>query len=267
MIAKLITHGSTRDIAIARMREALNEFVIRGVSSNIGFQSALMQHPRFHSGNFNTGFIAEEFPSGFSAESLVHSNPMLLVSVAAFMRRRQIERATRTSGQLVGHGRKVGTHWVVTVDRIEGGYDVTYEGETHVIKSDWKLGEFLFRGTYNGEPVCLQVERTGLRIRMTHWGTQAVAMVMTARAAHLLSLMPEKPKPDLSKFLLSPMPGLLSEMPLKAGQEVKGGEKLAVIEAMKMENILKADHDCVVAEVLARQGDSLAVDQPIVRFQ
>ena len=275
MIAKLITHGATRDQAIARMRDALNAFVIRGVSSNIAFQAALMQHPRFHSGNFNTGFIAEEFPKGFSAESLVHSDPLLLAAVAAFARRRYIDRAIGISGQLRGHGRKVGNEWVVlmgekkffiTLAPIGGGYAVTHEKQTCEIKSNWKLGEILFRGTWNGEPVVMQLERLGLRYRVSHWGTQADAMVMTAEAAHLLALMPEKPKPDLSKFLLSPMPGLLTDIPLKPGQEVKAGEKLAVIEAMKMENILKADQDCVVAEVMAKQGDSLAVDQPIVRF-
>jgi propionyl-CoA carboxylase alpha chain len=275
MIAKLIVHAASRDQAIARMRDALNAFVIRGVSSNIAFQSALMQHPRFQSGKFNTGFIAEEFPRGFSAESLVHEDPLLLAAVAAFARRRYIGRAIRTSGQLRGHERKVGSEWTVLMGErkfklalasIEGGYAISHAGQTCELKSDWKLGELLFRGTWNGEPVCLQIERLGLRYRVTHWGTQADMMVMTAHAAHLLALMPEKPKPDLSKFLLSPMPGLLTDMPLKPGQEVKAGEKLAAIEAMKMENILKADQDCVVAEVLAKQGDSLAVDQPIVRF-
>ncbi len=275
MIAKLIVHAASRDQAIAKMRDALNAFVIRGVSSNIAFQSALMQHPRFQSGKFNTGFIAEEFPRGFSAESLVHEDPLLLAAVAAFARRRYIGRAIRTSGQLRGHERKVGSEWTVLMGErkfelalasIEGGYAISHAGQTCELKSAWKLGELLFRGTWNGEPVCLQIERLGLRYRVTHWGTQADMMVMTAHAAHLLALMPEKPKPDLSKFLLSPMPGLLTDMPLKPGQEVKAGEKLAAIEAMKMENILKADQDCVVAEVLAKQGDSLAVDQPIVRF-
>ncbi len=275
MIAKLITHGATRDQAIAKMRDALNAFVIRGVSSNIAFQSALMQHPRFQSGKFNTGFIAEEFPKGFSAESLVHEDPLLLAAVAAFARRRYIDRATRTSGQLRGHERKVGNEWTVlmgdrkyslTLTPIGGGYTVSHDGQSCELRSNWRLGELLFRGTWNGEPISLQVERLGLRYRVTHWGTQADMMVMTAHAAHLLALMPDKPKPDLSKFLLSPMPGLLTDMPLKVGQEVKAGEKLAAIEAMKMENILKADQDCVVAEVLAKKGDSLAVDQPIVRF-
>jgi propionyl-CoA carboxylase alpha chain len=275
MIAKLIAHGATREQAIARMRDALNAFVIRGVASNIAFQAALMQHPRFLCGQFTTHFIAEEYPKGFSAESLVHEDPLLLAAVAAFARRRYIDRAVRTSGQLRGHERKVGNEWTVlmgdrkfalTLTPIGGGYTVVHDGQTCELRSNWRLGEPIFRGTWNGEPVCLQIERLGLKYRVTHWGTQADMMVMTGRAAELLALMPEKPKPDLSKFLLSPMPGLLTEIPLAPGQEVKAGDKLAVIEAMKMENVLRADQDCVVAEVLARQGDSLAVDQPIVRF-
>ncbi|HCX34275.1 MAG TPA: acetyl/propionyl-CoA carboxylase subunit alpha [Rhodocyclaceae bacterium] len=275
MIAKLIAHGASRSQAITRMRDALNAFVIRGVSSNIAFQAALLQHPRFLAGDFDTGFMNEEYPEGFSAAALVHDDPLLLAAVAAFARRRYIDRAVRTSGQLHGHGRKVGNEWTVlmgdrsyalTLDPIDGGYAVMHDGQTCELKSAWRLGEFLFRGTWNGEPVCLQLERIGLRYRVCHWGTQADMMVVSARAAHLLSLMPDKPAPDLSRFLLSPMPGLLTEVPVRVGQEVKAGEKLAAIEAMKMENILKAERDCTVAEVMAKRGDNLAVDQPILRF-
>jgi len=275
LIAKLITHGATREQAIAKMRDALNAFVISGVSSNISFLAALMQHPRFLTGEFTTGFIAGEFPKGFSSESLVHSDPLLLAAAAAFARSHYIERAVQTSGRLAGHDRKLGNAWVVlmgerrfalTLVSIAGGYAVSHDGRTCELKSAWRLGEHLFRGTWDGEPVCLQVERMGIKYRIAHWGTQVDMMVMTASAAHMLSLMPVKPKPDLSKFLLSPMPGMLTEIPLQAGQEVKAGEKLAVIEAMKMENTLKADHDCTVAEVMAKPGESLAVDQPIVRF-
>jgi propionyl-CoA carboxylase alpha chain len=275
MIAKLVTHGATRDLAITEMRDALNGFVISGVSSNIAFLAALMKHPRFQAGDFDTGFIAREFPTGFSSASLLHSDPLLLAAVAAFARSRYIERAVQTSGRLAGHDRKTGNAWVVLMGEqrfplrlmpIDGGYAVSHDGQTYELKSSWHLGQHLFRGSWHGEPVCLQVERMGIRYRIVHWGTQVDMLVMTASAARLLALMPDKPKPDLSKFLLSPMPGLLTAIPLLPGQLVKAGDKLAVIEAMKMENILKAEHDCTVAEVLAVQGDSLAVDQPIVRF-
>ena len=239
MIAKLITHGGTRDQAIARMRDALNAFVIRGISSNIAFQAALIQHPRFVAGDFHTGFIAEEFPKGFHPSNLIHEEPLLLAAVAAYARRRYIDRAVRITGQLKGHGRRVGSDWVVlmqgqkfplSLTLVDGGCDVTYEGKTHALRTDWRLGDILLRGTWNGEPICLQVERMGLKYRVFHWGTQVDAIVMTARAAELLALMPDKPPPDLSKFLLSPMPGLLTEVAVKvgpggAGRREPGGDR------------------------------------------
>jgi propionyl-CoA carboxylase alpha chain len=276
MIAKLITHGESRAEAIARMADALNAFVIRGVSSNIAFQAALIQHPRFAAGDFDTGLLAEEFPTGFHAPSLGHREPVLQAAVAAYARRRYIDRATRISGQLEGHARKVGADWVVlmqgrsvplSLTLVNGGADVTHEGTRHALRTGWRLGDVLLRGTWDGKPVCVQVERVGLKYRVCHCGAQVEALVVTTRAAELLALMPQKPPPDLSQFLLSPMPGLLAALAVTAGQEVRAGETLAVIEAMKMQNVLKAESDCVVAELLAKPGDGLSVDQPILRFR
>jgi propionyl-CoA carboxylase alpha chain len=276
MIAKLITHGETRDEAVAQMRAALNAFVIRGISSNIAFQAALVQHPRFVAGDFTTGFIAEEFPHGFHPSTFAHKDPVLLAAVAAYARRRYIDRAVRITGQLKGHGRRVGLNWVVHLQGrkyplslvlVAGGADITCEGQTHALRTNWRLGDILLRGTWDGERVCLHVERMGLKYRIFHWGTQVDALVMTARAAELLALMPEKAPPDLSKFVVSPMPGLLAELAVQLGQEVRAGETLVVIEAMKMQNIMKAERDCVVAELLAKPGDSLSVDQPILRLR
>ncbi|MDX9707873.1 MAG: acetyl/propionyl/methylcrotonyl-CoA carboxylase subunit alpha, partial [Azospira sp.] len=280
MIAKLIVHGATREQAIARMRDALNAFVIRGISSNIPFQAALMQHPRFQSGIFDTGFIAKEYPKGFDASMVPHDDPALLVSVAAFAYRSYTDRAASVSGQLQGHERLVSDAWVVVrvngdvkepheviARPLEGGYQIEYKGSQYTILSDWKLGESLFRGTCNGEEFTLQVERHRTRYSLFHWGTRADFMIMSARAAELLALMPDKPAPDLSRFLLSPMPGLLREVAVQVGQEVKAGEKLAVIEAMKMENILKAEQDCKVKKITAQPGESLSVDQVIIEFE
>ncbi len=276
MIAKLIVHGSTREQAISRMRDALNAFVIRGISSNIPFQAALMQHPRFQSGIFDTSFIAKEYPNGFDASMVPHDDPALLISVAAYVHRSYIDRAAKVSGQLPGHERQVGDEWVVIRNNerfpvvakpIEGGYLVEYNGEKYELLSSWRLGQSLFNGTCNGEPFTLQVERHRMTYQLFHWGTRADMMVMSARAAELLAMMPEKQAPDLSKFLLSPMPGLLREVAVAVGQEVKAGEKLAVIEAMKMENILKADQDCKVKKISAAAGESLSVDQVIIEFE
>ncbi|MEY4591577.1 MAG: hypothetical protein RIR18_472 [Pseudomonadota bacterium] len=280
MIAKLIVHGKDRATAIERMRDALNGFVIRGISSNIPFQAALMQHPVFHSGVFDTGFIPKYYPNGFDASMVPHDDPALMVAVAAYVHRSYIDRAAKVSGQLPGHERKVGNDWVVVKLSKESkaysplvatptanGYHIELNGKAYDLKSDWQLGQSLFTGTCNGDTFTLQVERHGLSYRLFHWGTQADYQVMPKQAADLLMLMPIKLPPDLSKFLLSPMPGLLREVAVSVGQEVKAGEKLAVIEAMKMENILKADQDCKVKKISAAAGESLTVDQIIIEFE
>ncbi|MDX9741157.1 MAG: acetyl-CoA carboxylase biotin carboxylase subunit [Gammaproteobacteria bacterium] len=280
MIAKLIVHGATRDQAIARMRDALNGFVIRGVASNISFQAALMQHPRFVSGDFDTGLIAQEYPKGFDASMVPHDDPAMLVAVAAAMHRQHLARSATISGQMPGHEYKPGSAFVVRIeDGVDhevrvlpavadaGGWEVIFGGEHYEVRSDWQFGQPLYQGTLNGEPFCMQVERRGLGYRLFHWGKQADILVMSARAAHLQSLMPKKAPPDMSKFLLSPMPGLLTQIAVAPGQEVKAGEVLAKIEAMKMENVLKAERDCVVEALLAKPGESLSVDQPIIGFK
>jgi propionyl-CoA carboxylase alpha chain len=280
MIAKLIVHAKDRATAINRMRDALNAFVIRGISSNIPFQAALMQHPVFHSGIFDTGFIPKHYPTGFDASMVPHDDPALLVSVAAYVYRAYTDRSASISGQMQGHERIVGDQWMVvrlngeqkenhavTARPVPGGYHVEYNGKSYELLSDWKLGESLFNGTCNGTPFTMQVERHKTKYSLFHWGNRADFMIMSARAAELLALMPEKPAPDLSKFLLSPMPGLLRDVAVKVGQDVKAGEKLAVIEAMKMENILKAEQDCKVKKISAAVGESLSVDQIIIEFE
>jgi propionyl-CoA carboxylase alpha chain len=275
MIAKLIVHGTTRDQAIARMRDALNEFVIRGVASNIAFQAALVQHPRFTSGNFNTGLIAEEYPKGFNAADVPHDDPAMLVAVAGAIHRQYLARNATISGQMPGHEYHPGENFVVLVGdqrhgvkvtEAQGGWDVVLGDSIYALRSTWQFGDLLYQGTVNGQPVCMQIERRGLAYRLFHWGVQADIQVMSARAADLQSLMPIKAAPDMSKFLLSPMPGLLTQIAVAPGQEVKAGEVLAKIEAMKMENVLKAERDCVVDKLLAKPGESLAVDQAIIAF-
>jgi propionyl-CoA carboxylase alpha chain len=150
---------------------------------------------------------------------------------------------------------------------VEGGYEIDYKGEKFIILSDWRLGQSILNGTCNGKTFTMQVERHRMTYQLFHWGTRADMMVMPAKAASLLALMPEKAAPDLSKFLLSPMPGLLREVAVSVGQEVKAGEKLAVIEAMKMENILKAEQDCKVKKIAAAVGGSLSVDEVIIEFE
>ena len=281
MIAKLICSGRDRNEAIERMREALNGFLIRGISSNIGFQSALLSHPRFVSGQFNTGFIAEQYPKGFTTQSVVHPDPELLLSLAVAAHLRLRDRAKRISGQLHGYEVSIGTDFVVivmgeagastqqpvTVTQESHGVRVAVGSRSRLIEISGPLRDVVVEGTVDGRPFCAQVERIGLEYHVWHLGSHIRARVLSPRAAQLQSLMPYKAPPDLSKFLLSPMPGLLVDVAVTVGQEVRAGEKLAVIEAMKMENILVAGQDCVVAEVAAKKGESLAVDQVILRFQ
>jgi propionyl-CoA carboxylase alpha chain len=288
MIAKLIVHGTDRNDAIAKMREALNGFVIRGISSNIPFQAALLAHPKFVSGDFNTGFIAENYAHGFRAEDVPHHDPDFLVALAAFVRRKSRERAANLSGQLPGYDVQIGHDYSVVVlgakgdnryipvhvDEFRGqsGKAIIKVGENHyIIESHSRLNDVRISGTVNGKPFTAQVERgtpkNPLALQVQHNGTRIEALVVSPRMAELHQLMPFKTPPDMSRFVLSPMPGLLVNVAVTAGQKVQAGERVAVIEAMKMENILFAAHDGVVKKIMASQGESLTVDQVIVEFE
>ena len=275
MIAKLIAHGATRDEATRRMQGALDEFLIQGVSHNIGFLAALMAHPRFREGRLSTGFIAEEYPDGFHAADLPHDDPALLAAVAASVHRAYQERAAQISGQQPGGGRRVAEDWVVVmggasfevgVCSVAGGFDVAVDRAPFEVRTGWRLGELLFRATIGGTALCVQIERLNVGYRLTHTGSRLDALVVDPLAARLAVHMPVKAPPDTSKFLLSPMPGLLVSVAVAVGQEIKVGEELAVIEAMKMENVLRAERDGVIAAVRAEPGDSLTVDQAILEF-
>jgi propionyl-CoA carboxylase alpha chain len=287
MIAKLIVHGKDRLDAIAKMREALNGFVIRGVSSNIPFQAALLAHPKFVAGDFNTGFIAENYAKGFSAEDVPHDDADFLVALAAYLNRRYRNRATAISGQLEGHEVQIGDDFAVITlgplghNSTQAVHVTDFEGKTgsslvtvgassYKICSTVKLGAIRVEGTSNGQPFTAQVERgvgkNPLAIRVNHNGTQIDVLVLSRRAAELHALMPFKAPPDMSRYVLSPMPGLLVDVAVQVGQKVLAGERVAVIEAMKMENVLFAIADGVVGKVLAAKGESLTVDQPIVEF-
>jgi propionyl-CoA carboxylase alpha chain len=287
MIAKLIVHGTDRQDAIDRMRAALDGFVIRGISSNIPFQAALLAHPKFLSGDYNTGFIAEHYGKGFVAEHVPHSNPDFLLALAAYMQRKSNERAAHISGQLPGFGVNVRRDCVVVglegaesnsyievaIDEFRGDSGcarLTVNGKSYEIKSQSRLNDIAIVGSVNGQPFSAQVERgtpkNPLALRVQHGGTRLDALVVSPRVAQLHRLMLRKAPPDMSRFVLSPMPGLLIDVSVQPGQKVQAGERVAVIEAMKMENVLFALADGVVHKVLATKGESLTLDQPIVEF-
>ncbi|MFH1814204.1 MAG: acetyl/propionyl/methylcrotonyl-CoA carboxylase subunit alpha [Pseudomonadota bacterium] len=275
MIAKQICYGATRAEAIAQLRDALDAFCIRGPNHNIAFVSAVLGHPRFAAGNFTTAFIAEEYPHGYDPTTAAYEDEALLVAVAATVHQRYIERASRIVGQLPGHEFRISPDAVVRLRDVEHRVHIENDGDHHAVQidgvrhrmvSDWRVSDPVYRGEIDGRPFTLQVERVGLRYRLQHRGARVDAEVMSPRAAELLERMPVKAAPDLSRFLLSPMPGLLREVAVKPGQAVKAGERLAVIEAMKMENILRAERDGVIGKVSAQQGESLTVDQIILEF-
>jgi len=269
MIAKVVTHGDTRDAAIRAMQEALDGFTIRGIRHNMNFLAAVMAKDRFRDGRLTTGFIAEEFPDGFQEAVAPAAARAAMIAVAALVQRRSAARASGGSGS-------VGLDdWVVRIDGeahqvtlapIAGGTRVTGAVEACVVDSDWRPGMALFRGRIDGRPVIVQVERRGPGFHLSHGGVEVEVLVLRPRVAELAALMPAKQAPDLSRYLLSPMPGLLVKLAVAAGQEVKAGEVLAVIEAMKMENVLRAERDGAIARIHVEPGASLVVDQPILEF-
>ena len=289
MIAKLIVHGKDRTEAIEKMRSALNDFVIRGIHSNIPFQAALLQHPRFVSGDFTTGFIAEEYPQGFKTDSVQPADPKRLAALAAFMRYRYLEHIKMIDGQLVGHEMIIAKKFVVVTGARVGSKEDPYEIPIRLelkenvysvyieeadgvsrydIVSNWRPGEICLHATINGtSKITAQVERRGTKYLLVLDGAQFECMVLSPLGAELQRRMPVKVPPDTSKLVMSPMPGLLTTIAVKVGDAVTAGQKIAAIEAMKMENTLTAAQDGMVAEICAKEGDSLAVDQLIIRFE
>jgi propionyl-CoA carboxylase alpha chain len=276
MIAKLITWAPTREAAINRQVDALDSFVVEGIGHNVDFLSALMQHPRFREGRLTTGFIAEEYPDGFAGapadERLIED----LGVIAAMVGRETDARACAVSGQLgapvlppeervVGLGDRT---FSIRFDSFEGGL-LAYldEGEGREVIGRWEPGQRLFKGMIDGRARTVQVARRGRQWRLTTRGASHVVEVLPAHVALLSCHMIEKVPPDRSKYLLCPMPGLLTALNVGEGDRVEAGQPLAVVEAMKMENILRAEKAGAVKAVSAKPGDSLAVDAVILEFE
>jgi propionyl-CoA carboxylase alpha subunit len=264
MIAKLCTYGRNRNAAIDRMRRALDEFYVRGVSHNVPFLAALMAHPRFRAGKLTTNFIAEEFKGGFTTKHLPAKDPVVLAALAAVAERQRTERGGAHQAERVvllnGQSIKLSISGSGTFFAVETG------GRTIGIQTDWQAGDPLMSAQVDNQIMVVQVDGSGSGWRLFNEGGQAEALVLTPRQAELHKLMPVKAAPDTSKFLLSPMPGLLASVAVREGQEVKAGEALAVVEAMKMENVLRAAQDGTVKVLHAKAGDSLRVDQKILEF-
>jgi propionyl-CoA carboxylase alpha chain len=266
MIAKLVATGETRDVAISYMRDALDAYYIRGVSHNIPFLNAVMTHPRFISGDLTTAFIDETYGDGFSLAHMAQDDPTTFIAVAAVAcdigERRQSDGGTYVA--IIRDGAET----LYEISKSEKGWSVQI-GETVVqVETDWRPGEPLCWARIDGgAAICVQVDRDGEWLRLGHAGRQADILILLENVAALNRLMPHKEPPDMSRFLLSPMPGLLVQIAVAEGDAVKAGETLAVVEAMKMENVLRAEHDGVVKSLHAGNGDSLKVDQQILEFE
>ena len=277
MIAKLCTWAPTRAEAIEGMRNALDTFEVEGIGHNLPFCSAVMDHPRFVEGAMTTAFIAEEFPDGFSGVTLTEGRLRKVAACAAAMNRVAEIRRTRISGRLGNHERHVGDDWVVAIQGEEiaariaadrDGATVHFaDGAAHRVTSDWTPGQSLARLEVDGEPVVLKVDKIPAGQRIRTRGADLKVYLRTPRQAELARLMPEKLPPDTSKFLLCPMPGLIVKISVEEGQEVQEGQALATVEAMKMENILRAEKKGVVRKINAAAGASLRVDDVIMEFE
>ncbi len=272
MIAKAVAHGADRDRAIDRLATALDGFEIDGVGHNLPFLRAVMDHPRFRAGRLTTGFIAEEYGDSYAAAAAAETLAPVLVPVAVMVHRRHAEREARRGGRreleeslAVRFGDR---ETAVSVAAVENGYDLAIDGRVVAVRStSWRPGHRLFRGTVDARRVVAQVARAAHEgWIVTHGGASARVLVRTARAAALAARMPVKQPPDLSRFLLSPMPGLIVSLAVAPGQAVKTGEALCVVDAMKMENILRAERDATVEEVRVVPGDPVQVDQVIMTF-
>ena len=277
MIAKLCTWAPTRKEAIEEMRIALDSFEIEGIGHNLPFLSAVMDHPKFISGDMTTAFIAEEYPEGFDGVTLDRDSLKRIAASAAAMNRVAEIRRTRVSGRMDNHERTVGDEWVVGVQgeefdvHVEADHDgstVFFDDATsYRVTSDWTPGDSLATLPVDGSPLVLKVNKITGGFRIRSRGADLKVHVRTPRQAELARLMPEKLPPDTSKMLLCPMPGLIVKIDVEEGQEVQEGQALCTVEAMKMENILRAEKKGTVSKINAAAGDSLAVDDVIMEFE
>ncbi len=277
MIAKLCTWAPTRLGAIEEMRTALDTFEVEGIGHNLPFCAAVMDHPRFISGEITTAFIAEEFPEGFQGVTLPDAELRRVAAATAAMNRVAEIRRTRISGTMDNHQRRVGNDWVVslggqshpvTIAADKSGATVSFaDGTAHRVESDWTPGQTLARLMIDGAPMVLKVGKVPMGFRIRLRGADLKVHVQSPRQAELAKLMPEKLPPDTSKFLLCPMPGLIVAVNVGVGDEVQEGQTLATVEAMKMENILKAERKGRVKAIKAAVGASLKVDEVIMEFE
>jgi len=275
MIAKLVTHGATRDDALDVQAAALDRFHIKGIRDNIPFCAAVMDEKRFRSGNITTAYIKDEFPDGFQGTEPTAQQTELLIAAAAFAHGVLARRAGQIDGRL-SPNTPLREDWVVVLgdrylpiklDLGEGQASVEFEGKTHAVVSGWVPGNPLFEGVIDGEPFAVKLSEEAGGFQVRHRGVSLRAIVCSPVMAELHQRLPEKEKPDLSKLVISPMPGLVVSIDVEVGQTLQEGEAICIVEAMKMQNIIRAEADGTVKAINVSAGDSVAADEVMVEFE
>ena len=277
MIAKLCSWASSRNEAIKLMEKSLNEFELEGIGHNIPFLSAVMQHSRFLEGDITTAFIEEEFPDGFRGSQLKNDKLQMIAAASSAMHRLAEIRRTRISGRMDNHTRRVESDWVVGLAGLDfeinligdkAGSNATFsDGTTLRVESDWTPGDTIAEFKINEELLSFKVDKIPSGFRFRCFGADLNVLVRNKRQYELSRYMKEKIAPDMSKFLLCPMPGMLVSMNVTVGDDVEQGQSLCVIEAMKMENVLRAEKKGKIKKINANQGNSLSVDEVIIEFE
>ncbi len=277
MVAKVCSHAPTRDEAIETINQALSAFVVRGIEHNMSFLEAILTHPRFAQGDISTRFIEQEYPGGFAGTELTSENTRVFLGAAISLFLRDAERAAKISGQLPGRSRAIGARWVVNIGEHnyavfvrtrDNGYDVMYERDLIAVRTSWKLGRRLFQASINGKPVSVKIRAVlDEGFLLIHGGAEVVVKVRTPRIAELAEYMPKTRDTGKKNRLNAPIAGLIVGIRVKEGEVVKAGQELAVLEAMKMENVIYADHEVKIKKILVAERESVQVDQTIMEFE
>ncbi len=275
MIAKVCTHAATRDAAIESMKAALSAYVVEGVAHNISFLQSILNHERFARGDLSTNFIAQEYPEGFANSSLTEEMLRVLIGVGVFAFLKDAHRAAQISGQLPGYSRVIGSRWVVHIDgndypviamEVGNGYDISFGTGVATVRSNWEIGRPLFQGTVNDKPVSVQMHPITEGFELHYGGAEARVKVRTPRVAELAVHMPVHDDEDSRNQLCSPITGLVASLSVKEGDRLFAGQELLTIEAMKMENIFRAEHDAVVKKLHVSAGQSVRADELLIEF-
>ncbi len=276
MVAKVCSHEPTRTQAAETLQQALSAFIVRGIEHNMSFLEAILTHPRYAEGNISTRFIEQEYPGGFIGAELTNETTRAFLGAAITIFLRDAERAAKISGQLPGRQRAIGARWVVSIGEQhysvfvrgrENGFDIMHDRELISVRTSWKLGRRLFQATVNGKPVSVKI-RNHLNegFVLDHGGSEVVVKVRTPRIAELAGFMPQRKDTGRKNGLLAPLAGLIVSIRVKEGQTVKAGQELVVLEAMKMENVIYADHEVTIKKILISERESVSVDQVLIEF-